>query len=87
MGIDDRLEGLFRDVLGPQVSGLRDDDSTETIEGWDSANHLGLMLALEAEFDLQLDVDEMAGLTTVAAIRERVRSSAGPGAGLPSASD
>ena len=87
MEIDDRLQGLFRDVLGPQIPELGDDDSPETIEGWDSANHLGLMLALEAEFDVQLDVDEMANLTTVGAIRERVQAGAYPGAGSPSASE
>jgi acyl carrier protein len=71
---EDRLQEVFQAILGPQVPVLSDDDSPETIETWDSANHLGLMLAIEAEFGVELDIDEMSNLTTVGAIRKRVAS-------------
>ena len=74
MGIDDRLQAVFRSVLGPKVPDLSEDDSPETLEGWDSANHLGLMMALEAEFEIEFEVDEIANLTRVGAIRDRLQA-------------
>ena len=73
MAIDDRVQAVFRAVLGPEVRDLSDSDTPETIDGWDSANHLGLIMALEAEFDVEFDVDEIAELTTVGAIRSRLQ--------------
>jgi acyl carrier protein len=40
----------------------------EDLENWDSLQHLNLMLALEQEFGVTLDVDELATLTSVPAI-------------------
>jgi acyl carrier protein len=40
----------------------------EDLENWDSLQHLNLMLALEQEFEVTLDVDDLATLTSVPAI-------------------
>ena len=72
MSIDDRLLAVFRGVFDADLAVLSDSDSPESIEGWDSANHVNLVLALEAEFGIAFDTDEIAELTTVAMIRERL---------------
>jgi len=72
MGIDERLQSVFRAVFGPDLPVLSDATSPETIPNWDSANHLNLVLALEAEFEVQFEIDEVAELTTVGAIRARL---------------
>ena len=72
MGPDERLLAVFQGVFGDDLTTLPDDASPETLDDWDSVNHLNLVLALEAEFDLQFDADEIAELTTVAAIRKRI---------------
>jgi acyl carrier protein len=72
VSIDDRLLSVFRGVFDPHLAALSDSDSPETIGGWDSANHVNLVLALEAEFGVEFDADEIAELTTVATIRERL---------------
>ena len=70
--VDDRLLAGFRGVFDPDLAGLSDIDSPESIEGRDCANHVNLVLALEAEFGVEFDTDEIAELTTVATIRERL---------------
>jgi len=70
--MDRRLHAIFEAVFGPGVSELSDQDSPATIKRWDSLNHLHLMLALEAEFGVQFDADEIANLVSVAAIRSRL---------------
>lgn len=44
----------------------------EDIEGWDSVGHLNLMLMLEDGFGLQLEIEDMEKLTSVASILEHV---------------
>lgn len=77
MDRDERLLEIFRDVLGPEVTALADADSPDTLEGWDSANHVNLIMALEAEFGVEFQAEEIAELTTVGAIRERLAGAAG----------
>ena len=72
MTSDGRLLSVFQGVFGQDVSHLSDDDSPATIRGWDSMNHVHLLLALEAEFNVQFDADEFANLVSVEAIRRRL---------------
>ena len=72
VSIDDRLLAVFRGVFDPDLSALSEADSPESIAGWDSANHVNLVLALEAEFGIEFETDEIAELTTVASIRARL---------------
>ena len=73
--LDERLQDVFRAVFGSDLAPLKEEDSPATVKGWDSLNHVHLMLALESEFGVQFDADEIAGLTAVGAIRRRL---AGP---------
>ena len=72
MTFDGRLQAVFRAVFGAEVSTLSDEDDPSTIRAWDSLNHVHLMLALEAEFDVRFDADEFANLISVGAIRQRL---------------
>jgi len=38
------------------------------VAAWDSLGHLNLMMALEQTFDITLEVEDFAGLTSVPAI-------------------
>lgn len=79
MKTDDRLRAVFASVFGIDAARLSNDDSYETIPEWDSVNHINLVLALEAEFGIQLDPGEIAELTSVAVIRARLDGTAADG--------
>lgn len=72
MNINSRLKKVFESVFGPEISNLSEQDSPATISGWDSVNHLSLILALEAEFGVQFAADEIAILVSVGAIQKRL---------------
>ena len=74
--LESRLRNVFASVLGVEPSRLSDADSPETIAGWDSVNHIQLCLAVEAEFGIELDPDELAGLNSFQAFRERLENPA-----------
>ncbi|MBF0627942.1 MAG: acyl carrier protein [Magnetococcales bacterium] len=62
--MEEQIKQLMADFLN--LDPLRIDDATamESVEGWDSFNHLNLCLALEQEFGITLAVDEMEGMTS-----------------------
>jgi acyl carrier protein len=72
VSLDHQVRATMAAVLGVDRDALSDEDSPETIESWDSVAHLHLMLALEAEFDVRFSPDEIAGLTSVRSIKERL---------------
>ncbi|MEX2048809.1 MAG: acyl carrier protein [Gemmatimonadota bacterium] len=70
--LDQRLAGVLEAVLGPDARDLSDDDGPGTISSWDSVNHLNLVLAIEAEFEIRFATSEIPDLLSVGKIRARL---------------
>lgn len=79
--MSDALPAVVRriasDILGVPASQLTDDSSPDTIESWDSVQHLSLVMAFEQELGLQFEPEDMAKMRSIAAIVEMVRSKRG----------
>lgn len=65
--VNERLEALFKDAFG--VEKVTDEMSIETVEGWDSMAHVGLILALQKEFGVSISPMTALDLSDVGAIR------------------
>ena len=65
----DRLHHVIAQVLGVSIETLTDEAKPSTIESWDSLAHIHLVLALAAEFGVELSPDEAAEMLTVGQIR------------------
>ncbi len=48
--------------------------SMDTIDAWDSANHISLVLALEDEFGISFDVSEIEAVTSFSDLVQTVAS-------------
>ncbi|MCB9658869.1 MAG: acyl carrier protein [Polyangiales bacterium] len=59
-----RVQRIISDLFGVPVESVVPGSSQDTIEKWDSLQHLNLVLALEEEFDAQFTPEEMAELLT-----------------------
>ena len=44
---------------------LRDDMTADDVEGWDSLNHINLIIAIESAFGVQFEGTEIAALARV----------------------
>jgi acyl carrier protein len=55
----ERVRGIAADVLEIPPAKIRLQSSPETIDTWDSVHHLNLVLALEEEFNLQFEPEEI----------------------------
>lgn len=66
--IFDRVRGIAADVLQVDGAGLTAQSSPESVETWDSVQHLNLILALEEQFGLQFEPEEMDRMKTIGQI-------------------
>ena len=64
----ERVRGIAADVLQLPATQITPEASTENVESWDSVHHLNLVLALEQEFDLQFEPEEMEQMHSIAHI-------------------
>jgi acyl carrier protein len=66
----DRLRGVFSNALGIPAERVTDDLAYNTIKEWDSVGHMALVAAIEGEFDVMFDTDDILGMSTVGKARE-----------------
>ena len=65
----DQLRKLLAEVLGISEELVTDAMTLLNTEAWDSFAHLELIVAIESEFGVSLSADDIAGMTSFAAIR------------------
>jgi acyl carrier protein len=66
----DRVREIAADVLQLDRGALNAESSPQSVESWDSVQHLNLVLALEEQFGMQFEPDEMDGMKSIGAIAE-----------------
>jgi len=76
----DRVRGIVADILQVPLAEVGPDSSPESIATWDSVHHLNLVLALEQEFNLQFEPEEIDQIGNVGQIVTLVSKKVGAGA-------
>ena len=64
-----KLKQIMSSVLHVPVEKINSDTSMDTIEKWDSLQHMNLVLALEDAFDIFIPDDEAANITSYPLIK------------------
>lgn len=67
---DQKLKETLADVFNLDAHSILDDASQDTIENWDSLNHLKLVLALESTFDVSFSEEQSVEILSLPLIRE-----------------
>jgi acyl carrier protein len=57
--LENRVKRIVSDIFSVPLSELTAQSSPETIASWDSIGHLDLVLALEQEFGVRLEPNEV----------------------------
>jgi acyl carrier protein len=73
----ERVRSVASDIFGIPADKITAECSPETIENWDSMQHLNLVLAIEEKFGVQLepeDIEQMKNIGAVAALVEKLQS-------------
>ena len=72
MTTETRVRQVLEAVLSTDLSGV--DVSRETVDLWDSIKHVEIIFALEDEFAVEFSEEEMAELSTLAAIVQAIEA-------------
>ena len=57
--MEQKIKDILSSVLNVEVTKIDENSSPDSIEAWDSLNHLNLMMALEEEFNIKFSGDEI----------------------------
>lgn len=60
----EKLNKAFCEVFAVEESALGGTFNKDTVEGWDSVHQLSLTTAVEDEFDIMLDAEDILELTS-----------------------
>lgn len=63
--IKEKLQDIFRDVFGDDKIQLSEEMSAQDIEGWDSLQHILILAAVQDEFGISFDVDEIMNINNI----------------------
>ncbi len=72
--IYERLNAIFRDVFDDDEIEVVAETNSETIEDWDSLEHINLVVAIEKEFGLKFSMDEVTGMANVGEMVEIIKT-------------
>jgi acyl carrier protein len=63
--IFEQVQGIASDLFGVPADQITRESSTESIEAWDSTQHLNFVLALEEKFNIQFSPEEMEQMRNI----------------------
>lgn len=78
MSETDRVVAVVSKIMGVPAEDVTSESSADTIAAWDSLRHMNLILALEEEFEISFDDEEIVELLTVGLIVETIRAKRRP---------
>ncbi|MCR8632381.1 acyl carrier protein [Paenibacillus radicis (ex Xue et al. 2023)] len=55
--MEQRIKEVMSKVFGLNIAAINEDSSPDTIDAWDSINHMTLILSLEQEFGIEFNDD------------------------------
>ena len=74
MNVSDQIRTLASDIFGVPADQITPASTPETIETWDSIQHLNLVLALEEKFGLQLSPEEIEQMKSIGEVIQLVEA-------------
>ena len=75
----EQVRTVASDIFGIPAEKITAESSPDTIESWDSMQHLNLVLAIEEKFRVQFDpeeIEQMKNIGAVTALVEKLQSAA-----------
>ncbi len=64
----EQVKAVLAIVLGVDIESIPDDATVGGMTGWDSLKHVQLLMALEDEFEISFEDDEIKNLISIDAI-------------------
>ena len=69
----EKLNNIFAEVFSVEDSALNADFDNKSVDNWDSVHQLSLTSAVEDEFDIMLDGEDILGFSSYEKAKEILR--------------
>lgn len=63
--IYNKLERVFKDIFDDEDITIKDNTTSSDIDGWDSLEHINLIVAIEKEFGIKFNMSEVTSMHNV----------------------
>lgn len=70
----DKLNNIFVEVFGVDISNLNDSFNKESVDTWDSVHQLNIISLMEENFDLMLDPEDIMLCVSYVKAKEILRN-------------
>ena len=77
MTTEERLKVIFSTVMSISIDSVVPDSSPNSVPSWTSLRHMNLISAVEEEFSISLDFDEVATVVQYQLLQQIVCQKAG----------
>ena len=71
--MEQKLKQIMSNLFGIEEDEITDESSIHSIEKWDSLKHINLIIAIEEEFGISIDEEEMVEMTRFDKIKRILR--------------
>ena len=61
----ERLNSVFRDILDDDTIELKDETVADDVPGWDSFEHINLIIGVEEEFNFKVPMNKVVSMKNV----------------------
>ena len=72
--LEQSVKRVMADILDIPEDSIDESTASDNTEGWDSGNHIQLIIALEGEFSVSFDVHELEAMLSYPDILEMVQA-------------
>ena len=72
--LTEKLTQVFREVFDSDTLTLRDDLVASDVDGWDSLNHVKLVVAIETAFGVRFSTREVVGWKNVGDMKKSLQA-------------
>jgi len=63
-----KVQDIFRDIFDDYDLVIHNETNSDSIEDWDSLNHINLVTAIEKEFSIRFSLGELSSLKDIGAM-------------------
>ena len=71
--MEQKLKQIMSNLFEIEEDEITDESSIHSIENWDSLKHINLIIAIEEEFGISIDEEEMVEMTSFVDIKRILR--------------
>ena len=75
--MEQKIKDVMASVFKVDLSDIHEDASPDSLENWDSLGHMNLVVALEEEFNITFQEDEIIEMLNYKLIREIIKNKIG----------